>query len=252
MSYNKRRGIIPGPLKGCSPTAGPTPRRSPSPPTGRSGSWWNTGQFISPTASPSSTSPLRKEVVTHTYAEFYQQVKYLATYMLKRGIRGRKIALVGENSYQWLLCFFAVVTSGNVAVLVAKDATPAEASTPDLPEPGRRGGHLQKYPYEKELLAQKLLKSKYCFSMRDLEDWAEKGQRFYEKGRGLYERWSWTRTPCVPSSSPRAPVAPARGSCLPPEHALQRQRRRPGLPARGRHPGHPPLHPRLRPEHPVY
>ena len=31
----------------------------------------------------------RKELVSHTYAEFYQTVVYLGTYMLKRGIRGR-------------------------------------------------------------------------------------------------------------------------------------------------------------------
>lgn len=130
----------------------------------------------------------RQEVVSHTYREFYQQITYLATYMLKRGIRGRKIALVGENSYQWLLCFFAIVTSGNTAVLVSKDATPAEASTLIFQSQADVVVTSKKYAYEEELLAQKLLKSKYCFSMRDLADWMEKGQRFYEKGRGLYER----------------------------------------------------------------
>ncbi len=188
MSYNKRRGIIPGPLKGLLTHSRPyAPAESfPTYRTLRELVEYKAVHQPNGVAFQYLTG--RKEVVTHTYAEFYQQVKYLATYMLKRGIRGRKIALVGENSYQWLLCFFAVVTSGNVAVLVAKDATPAEASTLIFQSQADVVVTSKKYPYEKELLAQKLLKSKYCFSMRDLEDWAEKGQRFYEKGRGLYEK----------------------------------------------------------------
>lgn len=130
----------------------------------------------------------RKEVISHTYGEFYQQVTYLGTYMLKRGIRGRNIALVGENSYQWLLCFFAIVTTGNTAVLVSKDATPAEASTMIFQSKADVVVTSKKYAYEEELLSQKLLKSKYCFNMRELEDWAEKGKRFSEKGRGLYDK----------------------------------------------------------------
>lgn len=184
MSYNKRRGIIPGPLKGLLTHSRPyAPAESfPTYRTLRELVEYRAVHQPNGVAFQYLTG--RKEVVTHTYAEFYQQVKYLATYMLKRGIRGRKIALVGENSYQWLLCFFAVVTSGNVAVLVAKDATPAEASTLIFQSQADVVVTSKKYPYEKELLAQKLLKSKYCFSMRDLEDWAEKGQRFYEKGPG--------------------------------------------------------------------
>lgn len=116
----------------------------------------------------------RKEMVSHTYAEFYQTVVYLGTYMLKRGIRGRKIALVGENSYEWLLCYFAIVTTGNVAVLVAKDATPAEASTLIFQSEADVVVTSRKYPYEKELLAQKLVKNKYCFSMREFDEWEEK------------------------------------------------------------------------------
>ena len=130
----------------------------------------------------------RKELVSHTYAEFYQTVVYLGTYMLKRGIRGRKIALVGENSYEWLLCYFAIVTTGNVAVLVAKDATPAEASTLIFQSEADVVVTSRKYPYEKELLAQKLVKNKYCFSMREFDEWEEKGKQFHEKGRNLYDK----------------------------------------------------------------
>ena len=34
---------------------------------------------------------------------------------------GKHIAIVGENSYKWILCYFAIVTTGNVAVPVDKE-----------------------------------------------------------------------------------------------------------------------------------
>lgn len=188
MSYDKNRGIIPGTLKNLlSRNRTHTPAESfPTYRTLRELVEYHA--IHQPDDVAFQYLKGRQEVVSHTYREFYQQITYLATYMLKRGIRGRKIALVGENSYQWLLCFFAIVTSGNTAVLVSKDATPAEASTLIFQSQADVVVTSKKYAYEEELLAQKLLKSKYCFSMRDLADWMEKGQRFYEKGRGLYER----------------------------------------------------------------
>lgn len=188
MDHIKNRGIITGPLKGLLPR-----KKSYTPP--ESFPTYRTLRELIEYKAIHRPNDIafqylkgRQEVITHTYGEFYRQVTYLGTYMLKRGIRGRKIALVGENSYQWLLCFFAIVTSGNVAVLVSKDATPAEASTLIFQSQADVVVTSAKYAYEQELLEQKLLKSKYCFSMRDLDDWMEKGRRFYEKGRGLYEK----------------------------------------------------------------
>ncbi len=188
MDHIKNRGIITGPLKGLLPR-----KKSYTPP--ESFPTYRTLRELIEYKAIHRPNDIafqylkgRQEVITHTYGEFYQQVTYLGTYMLKRGIRGRKIALVGENSYQWLLCFFAIVTSGNIAVLVSKDATPAEASTLIFQSQADVVVTSAKYAYEQELLEQKLLKSKYCFSMRDLDDWMEKGRRFYEKGRGLYEK----------------------------------------------------------------
>lgn len=188
MSFEKHRGIVPSPLKNLH-----FKNRNFAPP--ESFPTYRTLRDLIEYKAIHQPNDIafqhlkgRKEVVSHTYGEFYQQIIYLATYMLKRGIRGRNIALVGENSYQWLLCFFAIVTSGNVAVLVSKDATPAEASTLIFQSQADVVVTSAKYPYETELLAQKLLRSKYSFSMRDLDDWAEKGKRFYEKGRALYQK----------------------------------------------------------------
>lgn len=130
--------------------------------------------------------PNRKTLVEKTYAEFYQEIRWLATYLLKRGVRNHKIALMGENTYQWLLSYFAIVTSGNIAVLLAKDFTAEEvgillgqtdtdlivASKSCLPvvEAGR-----------------KTLGKTRVMCLADIDEWIEKGRKFYERGRNLYE-----------------------------------------------------------------
>ena len=128
-----------------------------------------------------------KTLVEKTYRDFYQEVRWLGSYLLKRGVRGRKIALMGENSYQWLLAYFAIVTSGNVAVLLAKEQMAAEVGI---------------------LLAQSeadvIVTSAACRSVAEtgkkklgrvrlmcldaMDEWMEKGRRFYERGRRPYDR----------------------------------------------------------------
>ena len=188
MHYNEARGIIPSPLKKI------LSRSRNYTPAEQFHTYRTLRELVAVKAQEQPNDIAfqylkgRSEVVSRTYGEFYESIVYLATYLLKRGFRGRKIALVGENSYQWLLCFFAIVTSGNTAVLVSKDATPSEASTLIFQSQAEVVVTSARYPYEKELLEQKPLRSKYFFSMRDLEDWEEKGRRFHEKGRNLYEK----------------------------------------------------------------
>ncbi len=128
-----------------------------------------------------------RTLVEKSYREFYQEVRWLGAYLLKRGVHGRKIALMGENSYQWLLSYFAIVTSGNVAVLLAREQTAAEAGvllaqseadvivTSAACRPIVEAG-------KKKLGRVRLM----C--LEDIEDWMEKGRRFYERGRSKYDR----------------------------------------------------------------
>ena len=71
----------------------------------------------------------RKAMVERSYAHFYEDVRAMGTYLLKHHVTGRKIAIIGENSYRWLVTYFAIVNTGNVAVLIAKDAAEVEAAT---------------------------------------------------------------------------------------------------------------------------
>jgi len=61
----------------------------------------------------------RKEEKTLTYAQFTQQIKQLSNSLLAKDLPPQShIAIVGENSADWLITFFAVVSCGHIAVCV--------------------------------------------------------------------------------------------------------------------------------------
>lgn len=61
--------------------------------------------------------------VSKTFGEVYHDINILESWMSAQGIRNRHIALIGENSYLWLVAFLAIVNGGNVAVPIDKGLT---------------------------------------------------------------------------------------------------------------------------------
>ena len=61
------------------------------------------------------------EKVTKTYKDFYEDCNNMAAYYYKN-YKKEHIAIMGENSYNWLVNFFGIVLSGNVAVIIDKDS----------------------------------------------------------------------------------------------------------------------------------
>lgn len=64
-----------------------------------------------------------KEEASVSRTEFRHAVLCLADSVRTVFGAGNRIALLGENSYEWILFFFSVVLSGNTAVLLDKDGT---------------------------------------------------------------------------------------------------------------------------------
>lgn len=56
-----------------------------------------------------------------SYACFLDDVRTLGTALLARGYAGKRIALIGENSYAWALVYFAVINSGITVVPFDKE-----------------------------------------------------------------------------------------------------------------------------------
>ncbi len=130
--------------------------------------------------------PNRKTLVEKTYAEFFQEVRWLGTYLLKRGVRNRKIAIMGENSYHWLLAYMAIVTSGNIAVLLAKDFSAEEVGillkqTETDIIAASKSCHAVAEAGRKEAGKVRLM------DLGDIEEMVATGRKFFERGRNLYD-----------------------------------------------------------------
>lgn len=60
----------------------------------------------------------RQEERCYSFQELGRQVNALRESLYEMGIAGAHVALVGENSYDWLLSYLAITSSGGVAVCV--------------------------------------------------------------------------------------------------------------------------------------
>ncbi len=51
-----------------------------------------------------------------TYKEFYNETLLLGTALVASGLNGKKIAIIGENSYPWCVSYFSVICGAGIAV----------------------------------------------------------------------------------------------------------------------------------------
>lgn len=62
----------------------------------------------------------KKENINKTYGDFYHDVTIMSNYF-SNNYKGKHIALIGENSYNYLVLFFSIIISQNIAVVIDKD-----------------------------------------------------------------------------------------------------------------------------------
>lgn len=63
-----------------------------------------------------------------TFKQFKSDVINLGNYLLNNGIKNKHISLYSENSYQWVVTYFAIVNTGNVVVPIDKELTEKEVA----------------------------------------------------------------------------------------------------------------------------
>ena len=61
-----------------------------------------------------------------TYRQFGKELTALANALMTRGWAGERMALVGENSYEWVLAYFSIVNTNSTAVPLDKELTAEE------------------------------------------------------------------------------------------------------------------------------
>ena len=64
---------------------------------------------------PCESGEMRK-----TYGDLHDDVNAFGEWMYHKKIRDKHVAIIGENSYEWLIAYFAAVNGGNTAVAIDK------------------------------------------------------------------------------------------------------------------------------------
>lgn len=55
-----------------------------------------------------------------TYSRMYGEIRAFGKYLIKNGFGGKRIAVIGKNSYEWMLVFFGTLCAGSVIVPLDK------------------------------------------------------------------------------------------------------------------------------------
>lgn len=63
------------------------------------------------------------EEIKISYKQLQADIDAFGTYLHSKGYRNAHIAVMGENSYEWIVSYFAIVNGGNVVVPIDKEAT---------------------------------------------------------------------------------------------------------------------------------
>ena len=66
------------------------------------------------------------EYIPVTYARLLNDVKALSTWLLSLDLPSNKVAVIGDNSYEWWVAYFAATCSGMVIVPIDKDLSLGE------------------------------------------------------------------------------------------------------------------------------
>lgn len=68
------------------------------------------------------------EYIDITYSEFKSEVWAFGTYLIEKGLKGKKIGIIGGNCYQWVVAYFAVICGAGVVVPLDKELNEDEIS----------------------------------------------------------------------------------------------------------------------------
>ena len=70
-----------------------------------------------------------KKEMTVKYSQFKSDIEAFGTYFYSLGLKNEKIVVYGENSYEWLLTYFAAVNGSNIIVPIDKELGTTELAT---------------------------------------------------------------------------------------------------------------------------
>lgn len=76
--------------------------------------------FVTKVRSRNAAGEKETSYINTTYKDFFNQIGYLGTALWELGYSGKRIGVIGENSYNWILAYFATVCGLGVVVPLDK------------------------------------------------------------------------------------------------------------------------------------
>ncbi|MCQ2485400.1 MAG: AMP-binding protein [Clostridia bacterium] len=68
------------------------------------------------------------EVESKTFNQVFHDLTGLGQYLYKKGMKGKKVAILSENSYYWIACYYSIIT-GNMTAIPLDPKLPFEELT---------------------------------------------------------------------------------------------------------------------------
>lgn len=124
------------------------------------------------------------EIVKKTHREFRSDIDALGTYFHYNGFKKQKIAVIGENSYEWILTYFATVIGGGIIVPIDRDIT-REGMINVLKASGAKA-LIYTDTYKKIIDDVKKETGVKLFNVNEFDGLIKEGKELLEKGKNKY------------------------------------------------------------------
>lgn len=118
-----------------------------------------------------------------TYQQLREMVNALGTQLIELGLSGKRIAIIGENRYEWQIAYLSVVCGTGTVVPLDKSLPENEIKRLIQRADVEAIFYSEKYEEKlKKIYKSKDTKLKYLFSMADINELIEKGQEQIKQG----------------------------------------------------------------------
>lgn len=123
-----------------------------------------------------------KDDIFKTYKEFAEEIEGFGTVLLSKGLKKEKIAIIGENSYEWLIAYFSILNGGNTAVPLDRDL-PIDDLLYNVKNSGCKAVVFSKvYADVAEKFKELDSGIEMYFAMADMSQYIEEGRKLIENG----------------------------------------------------------------------
>ncbi len=126
------------------------------------------------------------EIYEHSYKAVISEVRALSTFFNSKGLQGKRIAVIGKNSYTWVLTYLAVCAGTGVIVPIDKDLKAPEISNILTFSESDAVMYSDDVAERIEETETKIMK----FTMSDMADYIEEGNKLLDGGDTSYANHS--------------------------------------------------------------